>query len=58
MVHGDDFVAVGPDKHFDSIKNTLSDKYKIKIEQLRHGNGNSAEIRILNKVVRMTNAVI
>ena len=29
MVHGDDFVAVGPDKHLDSIKKNLSDKYKI-----------------------------
>ena len=37
MVHGDDFVAVGPDQHLDNIKATLSDKYKIKIEQLGHG---------------------
>ena len=29
MVHGDDFVAVGPDQHLDDIKATLSDKYKI-----------------------------
>ena len=34
MVHGDDFVAVGPDKHLEDIKSTLSEKYKIKIEQL------------------------
>ena len=34
MVHGDDFVAVGPDKHLDNIKNTLSENCKIKIEQL------------------------
>ena len=26
MVHGDDFVAVGLDKHLDSIKTALSDK--------------------------------
>ena len=34
MVHGDDFVAVGPDKHLEDIESTLSEKYKIKIEQL------------------------
>ena len=37
MVHGDDFVAVGPDQHLGNIKATLSDKYKIKSEQLGHG---------------------
>ena len=58
MVHGDDFVAVGPDKHFDNIKITLSEKYKIKIEQLGYGNDKSSEIRILNKVVRMTDTGI
>ena len=54
MVHGDDFVAVGPDQHLDSIKTSLSDKYKIKIVQLGHGEGKNSQIRILNKVVRMT----
>ena len=54
MVHGDDFVAVGPDKHLGNIKSTLSEKYKIKIEQLGHGGDNRSEIRILNKVARMT----
>jgi hypothetical protein len=58
MVHGDDFVAVGPDKHLDNIKKTLSDKYKIKIEQLGHGGDKKPEIRILNKVVRMTDTGI
>ena len=50
MVHGDGFVAVGPDKHLDKVKHTLSEKYKIKIEQLGYGNGKSSELRILNKV--------
>ena len=58
MVHGDDFVAVGPDKHLQNIKNTLSEKYKIKIEQLGYGGDNKSEIRILNKVVRMTDTGI
>ena len=34
MVHGDDFVAVGLNKHLVNIKNSHSEKYKIKIEQL------------------------
>ena len=54
LVHGNDFVAVGPDQHLDIIKATLSDKCKIKIEQLGQGESNIAEIRILNKVVHMT----
>ena len=58
MVHGGDFIAVGPDPHLENVKATLSDKYKIKIEQLGHGEGKNAEIRILNKVVRMTEAGI
>jgi hypothetical protein len=58
MVHGDDFVAVGPDKHLEDIKSTLSEKYKIKIEQLGYGGDSKSEIRILNKVVRMTDTGI
>ena len=33
VVHGDDFVAAGLDKHLDTITSTLSDKYKIKMER-------------------------
>ena len=58
MVHGDDFVAVGPDKHLDHVKRTLSEKYKIKVEQLGTEEGQSAEVRILNKVVRITDGGI
>ena len=43
VVHGDDFVAVGPAQHLDNIKSTLSDKYKIKIEQLGHGDGKNKD---------------
>jgi len=55
MVHGDDFIAVGPDQHLKETIKTLEDKYKLKTEKLGHGKGEMAEIRILNKVVRMTN---
>ncbi len=44
MVHGDYFVAVGPDKHLENIKSTLSEKYNIKIEQLGYGGDNKSEI--------------
>ena len=29
LVHGDDFVAVGPEKHLESTRRTLEDKYKL-----------------------------
>ena len=44
MVHGDDFVAVGPDEHLESIRNSLSEKSKIKIEQLGYGGDSKPEI--------------
>ena len=55
MVHGDDFIAVGTDQHLKETIKTLEDKYKLKTEKLGHGKDEMAEIRILNKVVRMTN---
>ena len=39
MVHGDDFVAVGPDQHLDHVRKTLSDKYKIEVETLGNEKG-------------------
>ena len=54
LVHGDDFVAVGPEKHLESTRRTLEDKYKLKVEVLGRGEGKKAEVRILNKIVRHT----
>ncbi len=34
MVHGDDFVAVGPDQHLKVTRKALEDKYKLKVEVL------------------------
>ena len=34
MVHGDDFVGVGPNHHLDKLKSTLEEKYRIKTERL------------------------
>ena len=54
MVHGDDFVAVGPEQHLRTTRKALEDKYKIKVDVLGLGAGQSEEVRILNKVIRMT----
>ena len=58
MVHGDDFVAVGPRKHLAHTKAALEEKYKIKTEELGRGKGQKEEVRILNKVVRVTDSGI
>ena len=54
MVHGDDFVGVGPNRHLEKLKQSLEEKYRIKTEVLGRGAGQKPEIRILNKVVRDT----
>ena len=54
MVHGDDFVAVGEDAYVDETTKSLRDKYKIKVEKLGNGDGEVDEVKILNKVVRLT----
>ena len=58
MVHGDDFVAVGSDKQLGELRQTLKDKYNIKMQLLGNGKGHTDEVRILNKVVRYTPAGI
>jgi len=54
MVHGDDFVAVGEEEHLKATKKALEDKYKIKAETLGSDKGDAKEIRVLNKVIRLT----
>ena len=39
LVHGDDFVAIGPTKHAASTRKTLEDKYRLKVELLGKGEG-------------------
>ena len=58
MVHGDDFIAVGPDQHLAETRRTLEDRYKLKVQVLGREEGKDSELRILNKVVRWTNAGI
>ena len=37
MVHGDGFIAVGPEEHLGEARRALEDKYKLKVEVLGHG---------------------
>ena len=54
LVHGDDFVAIGTDSGLTDVKDTLQNKYKLKVEVLGDGKGCTQEVRILNKIVRHT----
>ena len=54
MVHGDDFVAIGNEENLKETKETLNRKYKIKVETLGAGKEDAKEIRVLNKVIRLT----
>ena len=54
MVHGDDFVAVGDPKHLAETEAILAKKYKIKVERLGPDDGDMKEVKILNKIVRIT----
>ena len=56
MVHGDDFVAVGDPAHLAATEAALREKYKLKTETLGSDAADAKEVRILNKVVRMTEA--
>ena len=58
MVHGDDFIAVGPAENLKTTRAALEGKYKIKVEVLGDKKEESQELRILNKVVRLTEAGI
>ena len=56
MVHGDDFLATGDGKAVESLKKVLSDAYKVKVETLGGDAGDLSEIRVLNRVLRRTDA--
>ena len=56
MVYGNDFVAVGDPAPLESTKAALSNKYKIKTEVLGSAAADAKEVRILNKMVHMTDA--
>ena len=54
MVHGDDFIAVGTEANLKETRAALENKYKIKVEVLGDKKDQTGELRILNKVVRLT----
>ena len=54
MVHGDDFVAVGDPKFLAETELALSNKYKIKTEMLGSDEGDAREIKVPNKIIRLT----
>ena len=54
MVHGDDFVAVGSGDKLERVTKSLKEKYKIKTKVLGNDEGEAKEVKILNKVVRLT----
>ena len=58
MVHGDDFIAVGPKDNLKATKDILENKYKLKVEVLGMGKDESPEVIVLNKIVRMREAGI
>ncbi len=58
MVHGDDFVAVGEGEQLRETKRVLEEKYKIKVETLGRDKGDVREVRVLNKVIRLTDGGI
>ncbi len=54
MVHGDDFVAVGKERHLQETQKALEEKYKLKVEKLGAEKNDAKEIRVLNTVIRHT----
>ena len=54
MVHGDDFIAVGNPENIQHTEDILREKYNIKVEHLGDGPDCVDEIKVLNKIVRLT----
>ena len=54
MVHGDDFVAVGDGDSLKEVETTLHNKYRIKVNVVGNDVEDLNELRILNKIVRVT----
>ena len=52
FVHGDDFVAVGPEKSVAALNTHLRGKYRVKAEIMGSRDGEANELRILNRIVR------
>ena len=58
MVHGDEFVAVGCEKHLAETRQIFEEKYMLKVELLCGGETDAKSLTILNKVVTYTDSGI
>ena len=56
MVYGDDLVAVGKEEDLQDTEKTLKQRYKLKVETLGNEEKDLKEIRVLNKVIRISSA--
>ena len=54
MVHGDDFVAVGPDTGVKKLNAVLEKAYKVKTQVMGVGSDEFKELRVLNRIIRLT----
>ena len=54
VVHGDDFMCVGHEHFLGEVEAALKEKYKIKTEKLGCDDKDCKEVKILNKIVRVT----
>ena len=53
MVHGDDFVAVGPEAGVRKLHEALEKAYKVKAQVMGNDDGDDRELRVLNRVIRL-----
>ena len=59
VVHGDDFTILGTDEHLDWFEKTIQGEVEVKIRgRLGGGEKDDREIRVLNRIVRWTQAGI
>ena len=56
LVHGDDFVCVGSSSNLVWLKGQLGERFEIKTKLMGRKAGESREERILNRVIRVTEA--
>ena len=54
MVRGDDVLAVGDGKSVEVLEDVPKAAYKVTVEMLGGDEGDSSEIRVLNRVLRRT----
>ena len=56
MVHGDDYVTVGSEENVRWLRDELEKVYEIKTSMVGRRQGLKKEVRVLNRIVRWTEA--